>query len=884
MSFAQRFGLEFVHFDQKTLGHLRKKPTTMLTNLVTLRQLQGQRSTVPDPPWPTTLRERMELSARLAEWAQGMQILMCQEALELHRRYERRREQRAQDRHMQARTSWTMSPNRHQQRIMAMSTKEQNELAEWQKHINNGHTPFRKDCFHCQESQGRDRQRRRVETPSGYTLNMDISGPYESGFDQEAGRFRYFLAATFAVPVRDSTPLAEGLRLCGGGSFVHSDVERNQVQEGADIRDDKGSHRGEGQDVPGRDPGEHQHGGGQEQLPGNGVELVPGGEEDHQGSPEPQQLEEEAYLAGGRESRQEEFTEAEVREMDVANAKWREMIEDLKDMEMKYLSFAIPLRPRQAAEVTRALGLIFVRLRAMNLPVIRCHSDRAKEFVSRSVKAWMANRNIYQTFTAGDESAGSGQVESLIGILKGKARVVMKASKAEKCLWPLAVRFVAEQRLRDTLTEMGLRFPPLLPFGAVATAKVKRWHRVQGDGWSGPHKQIRVWGPAADMSMTSRGYYIEADGRWMRSTVIVRGSVPPADLQLQLPENQPADDREEVECDYEPTTPGEEVLQLLDEGDQDLEQEVVAHEIPSTPVNPNPPKRRVTGKQHVEPGSNGIRPVLCALRTGGEWQWELHGKDAEDAELRDDGEREDLHPWQGWMTMVHKELSKVILEEKSMTDYESVGEVVMQAEQQVKDLEVALRTLEVLEHKAVEEECLVTRTVDLTEVRGSLEDWREAVKSEYESLLSHGAIEPISGKDFEKMKSSEVVIEMIPAKLVATVKPPARKKARIVGCGNMATCTETDLAASGIDTIGVRAMISTTAVRQWHLAVADVKTAFLQAPRRKVENKCTVVCPPQVVRDLDILKLGREERWIVRGALYGLAESPKDWGVTAMVD
>lgn len=59
----------------------------------------------------------------------------------------------------------------------------------------------------------------------------------------------------------------------------------------------------------------------------------------------------------------------------------------------------------------------------------------------------------------------------------------------------------------------------------------------------------------------------------------------------------------------------------------------------------------------------------------------------------------------------------------------------------------------------------------------------EAINSEYEyeSLLSHGAIEPISGKDFERLRSSDVEI-----------KPPARKKARLVGCGNMATCTETE--------------------------------------------------------------------------------------------
>ena len=47
-----------------------------------------------------------------------------------------------------------------------------------------------------------------------------------------------------------------------------------------------------------------------------------------------------------------------------------------------------------------------------------------------------------------------------------------------------------------------------------------------------------------------------------------------------------------------------------------------------------------------------------------------------------------------------------------------------------------------------------------------------------------------------------------------------------------------------------------------------MKTAFLQAPRRKVEGKCTIVGPPQVVKDLDIMGYGKDEKWVVRGALY----------------
>ena len=150
----------------------------------------------------------------------------------------------------------------------------------------------------------------------------------------------------------------------------------------------------------------------------------------------------------------------------------------------------------------------------------------------------MLNRDILHTFSAGDEAAGCGQIENLVNVLKGRSRVLMKAAKCERSLWPLAVRFAAEQRMREALSTMGIRLPVLIPFGASASAKVKRWHRRQGDdGWNGPYRQVRVWGPAFDMSSTSHGYFIEADGHWMRSTVIVRGQAPPPQLDLQLPES-----------------------------------------------------------------------------------------------------------------------------------------------------------------------------------------------------------------------------------------------------------------------------------------------------------------------------------------------------------
>ena len=231
------------------------------------------------------------------------------------------------------------------------------------------------------------------------------------------------------------------------------------------------------------------------------------------------------------------------------------------------------------------------------------------------------------------------------------------------------------------------------------------------------------------------------------------------------------------------------------------------------------------------------------------------------------------------MTLQHREASKWVQEEKSLTDYESVGEVIMGVQEELATMERRLKKLEALEAKAIEKECLVTRTVDLGEVRQDLEGWRDAVQKEYDSLLQHQAIQPISGEEFNDMKRSNSQLEVIPAKLVATVKPPQRRKARIVGCGNQALSIEDDLTAGGIDTIALRTIVDGAATNGWQTSVADFKTAFLEAPRSDVGNKCTIVTPPQVLRDLKLMEYGDQERWVVKGGPIRAGGIPKRLGM-----
>lgn len=112
-------------------------------------------------------------------------------------------------------------------------------------------------------------------------------------------------------------------------------------------------------------------------------------------------------------------------------------------------------------------------------------------------------------------------------MLKGRIRLLMDTAKVEPYLWPLALRHAGEQRFREQLATLGVRLPRLIPFGSQGMARFKRWHHVKDkDVWQHPMQKVAIYGPAYDMSPTSNGYYVECDGRWMRSTVVIQPRSP----------------------------------------------------------------------------------------------------------------------------------------------------------------------------------------------------------------------------------------------------------------------------------------------------------------------------------------------------------------------
>ena len=202
-----------------------------------------------------------------------------------------------------------------------------------------------------------------------------------------------------------------------------------------------------------------------------------------------------------------------------AEQRWKEFLSTESEVESRVLTFALPLVNRKSGHVVDAVAWIYARIRSMQIPILRVHTDRAREFASASFARWCVARDLWHTMSPGDEPTQNSRVERSIGLLKNRVRTLIKASGACITWWPLALRHAAESTLRSQLWQLGIATPTIPGFGVRAVAKSKTWHH-RGVPWKFPGIPVRIWGPAMDMSLTSGGVLVQdTEGRWLRTTV-----------------------------------------------------------------------------------------------------------------------------------------------------------------------------------------------------------------------------------------------------------------------------------------------------------------------------------------------------------------------------
>lgn len=186
----------------------------------------------------------------------------------------------------------------------------------------------------------------------------------------------------------------------------------------------------------------------------------------------------------------EDISEVIIKELDLQNQHWQEEVASLQDVEVCNLTIALPLKSRHVSDI--------IEVTSGGLP-LRVHTDRAREFTSKQFSAWLRQRDVVQL-------------------------VVMST----KAVLELKVKSMCSREELASVACIGSS-TMLIPFGSRGMARLKRWHHVKDkDVRQHPTQKVTICG-LYDMSPASNGYYVECDGRWVRSTVVVKPRCPEPD-------------------------------------------------------------------------------------------------------------------------------------------------------------------------------------------------------------------------------------------------------------------------------------------------------------------------------------------------------------------
>ena len=869
-------GWQRITVEQGALGHPRRKPTCLWTDIPEVLQFHGLRSAAQtNEPWPTSVPEAVQASKKLASWAPMLKEALIQTI---------------------CRTSRTCSESSPE--VRAVRRHKEEELRDWYLHLIQGHLPYRRDCAQCVLGAGRDRRRSKVQNPEAWVLSMDIAGPFRPGRDQK-GHPKYFMIGVLTVPKCIDRPLVHGWKPKEtDGEVVTEDVEMEQW----DILPEEASPNpfAQSQEAP-----HHE----QSQPKDQPQPLQPLQQpEPCEGEDSRDSLETEDQIGGRLEV-------AEILEEEIGRSNFVQKMNELKQVNVMHLSYAVPLMSRKETHVLEAVETLYNKFKVLDFPVRRIHVDRAKEFTPR-FEAWIRKREITLTQSVGDEPTNNARAEIEVNVLKNATRVMLKSADVQEEYWPLALRQAAEERHRGQLRQMGLSLKRLVPFGAEIMVKRKTWHR-RGEPWRWPMTKAKALGPAQGTSSTTAAYWVQADDKFFRTTVVVRPTFNAlAEQGAGAIDNgaHGADSEDEFQggdtddYSYEPAY----------EGDDPLPPGAHLAEMEESAL-PDRPRWRFHGKHAMgpdgAPGGESLRSLRIpeARRVHeGDWECENCGlrqvKATRECEFCETGSEE-----RGWseelivkqieelnkeemtceifMAGLQKLLSDEVMNGMQLETLADSGGWMEQFKTELRELQgqslgrrlCVAQTMEKLnqdqEKKGVaqEAEVLQTYVVGTQQILSEKELWIEPIQGEIKALMDTSTLREVSPDEVRKLHETGAHVELIPGKLICTRKAPnGRRRARIVGCGNFGTPDGTvSTSTGGLDSISLRTMLMLASQSSWSVGSIDVKSAFLQAPKRSRAFRTTLVRPPKLVTQLGLIKGGTW--WEATGALYGLRESPEDW-------
>ena len=173
----------------------------------------------------------------------------------------------------------------------------------------------------------------------------------------------------------------------------------------------------------------------------------------------------------------------------------------------------------------------------------------------------------------------------------------------------------------------------------------------------------------------------------------------------------------------------------------------------------------------------------------------------------------------------------------------------------------------------------ISRTLTNAEVRMDLPNWAQPMLDEVESLVEKEAIRRLSSVEARLWLRDHPLAQIYPGKGVFVIKRTGKFKARAVICGNFVEKAGAENNyTEAVDATAVRLVLRLGALRDMIVCGTDVSTAFLNAELSGTDLERGILCrAPSIFSDAGATQRG--EVWIIRKALYGLRQSPKQWGL-----
>ncbi len=389
------------------------------------------------------------------------------------------------------------------------------------RHVVQGHVDFRRDCSACLAGAARGKRHNRKSVHDAWTLHVDLLGPFAEGAD-EHGQVRYALTVILTIP--DFSRVADAVR-------ASDDIASGEVVEvpmGGPVEANAHGRRGSIDLEPltsslGPPPS----------VPLEAIEE----DDDSEGYEPSEHGESVDVMTLEAEGEEDQETEVEAGNITRANERWKAAATALQLQECPTLEVpllrVLPNKSQQS--VAQALAAMITHLRYEGFMIRRLHSDRGREFNNGLVQRLCRQRDVYQTFTQGDDPRQDGRVEGYHARLKGKTRILLKASSANPRDWPYAMRTAHGAMWAKAMQRFGRAAWYPLPFGTRVKVRTRSWERY-GDVWSDRAQGAVILAPSVE---TCKGHVVRTEaGTLMHTTAVFRGAVQPSP-QPVLPSSDP---------------------------------------------------------------------------------------------------------------------------------------------------------------------------------------------------------------------------------------------------------------------------------------------------------------------------------------------------------